>query len=120
MGQAFRGAKPLEQGMSPPQNPKWASLGVKAARDAMPEREVEHGMSEETSEHHLDPDTTAKLVIDHLSKKPDYYAKEDKLGRDAAEFAMNPRDIRSQPKKDPPGKGETSVGIGGVPLQGSC
>lgn len=46
-------------------------------------------------------------------------SSESKLGREAAEFAMNPRDIRSQ-AKDSPGKGTTTPSIGGVPIQGSC
>ena len=40
MGQAFRGAKPLVQEHSPPQHPKWASLGAEAADFAMNPRDL--------------------------------------------------------------------------------
>jgi 2'-5' RNA ligase len=106
------------------------SMGQKAAREAMPEREVTRGTATETKEHHLDPDTTAKLVTDHLSKEPDYYEKES-LGEKAARFAMGKHAVDHSPKsnfsmdnnalrtqhRSSPGKGEGSPGMGGVPAQ---
>lgn len=39
-----------------------------------------------------------------------------KLGRAAAEFAMNPRDLRN-PRRGSPGKGDSSAAVGPATLQ---
>lgn len=41
------------------------------------------------------------------------------LGEEAAQFAMNPRDVRVE-HRDPPGVGETTPVVGTAPIQGSC
>lgn len=50
---------------------------------------------------------------------PVFMPKRASLGEEAAEFAMNPRDLRVQ-HRDAPGKGETSPVVGMAPIQGSC
>ncbi len=100
-------------------------LGLKAAMDAVPEKEFERGMAAEDKEHKLPPDLTAKLVTDHLSTEPSYYKKES-LGEEAAKaamdfspksnFSMSPSILR-QDHRDDPGKGETSPTVGPATMQ---
>lgn len=90
------------------------SLGQKAAAEALPLKELNRGLAEETKEHRLPLELTEKLVRDHLEKEPGYYkeeAKVGKLGMAAAAFAMSPSELRIQ-RRDAPGKGETSAVVG--------
>lgn len=76
---------------NPQRADKKASLGVKAAAVAMSEKELERGRADETKEHHFPPELTEKVVTDHLSKDPGYYAKQEakkaSLGARAAMYA---------------------------------
>lgn len=105
------------------------NVGLKAAMEAMPRKEVERGLDEETKEHNLPPELTTKLVRDHLSKEPDYYAehadKEASIGVAAAKFAtMSPAtnftmstSALRQDHRAAPGKGETSPTVGSATPQ---
>lgn len=52
--------------------------GAKTADTALPPQALARGTAEETEEHHLPPDLTAKIVRDHLEKEPGYYREEEK------------------------------------------
>lgn len=105
------------------------NIGLKAAMEALPQKEVERGRAEETKEHHLPLELTEKLVRDHLSKEPRYYTehadKDASIGIAAAKhatmspstnFTMSTSALR-QDHRTSPGRGETSAAVGPATLQ---